>query len=63
MDHRSGVFEIEDDQGCNYDYVDVYSGTDISGYHYGKFCGNTVCMKNGEIFVVKRFIREVRGMK
>uniref|UniRef100_A0A1B6D601 Metalloendopeptidase n=1 Tax=Clastoptera arizonana TaxID=38151 RepID=A0A1B6D601_9HEMI len=35
------TFEIEDEQDCAYDYVDVYSGLDASGSIYGHFCGNT----------------------
>lgn len=36
------TFEVEDERDCNYDYVDVHSGTDNSGLLFGKFCGNTV---------------------
>ncbi|XP_063217252.1 protein tolkin-like isoform X2 [Bacillus rossius redtenbacheri] len=35
------TFEVEDEQDCNYDYVEVYSGLDASGPSYGRFCGNS----------------------
>lgn len=36
------TFELEDEQDCGYDYVEVYSGLDASGPSYGRFCGNSV---------------------
>ncbi|XP_055853298.1 dorsal-ventral patterning protein tolloid [Episyrphus balteatus] len=36
-------FDIENNENCTYDYVEVYSGMeDTSGPLYGRFCGNTV---------------------
>ena len=35
-------FEMEDEQDCGYDYIQVFSGFDDSGNSYGKFCGNKV---------------------
>lgn len=35
------TFELEDEQDCGYDYVEVHSGLDFSGVSYGKFCGNS----------------------
>ncbi|BES88254.1 CUB domain [Nesidiocoris tenuis] len=35
------TFEVEDEQDCAYDYVEVFSGMDSSGPSYGKYCGNT----------------------
>jgi tolkin protein len=35
------TFELEDEQDCGYDYVEVYSGLDASGPSYGRFCGNS----------------------
>jgi tolkin protein len=37
------AFEIEEQQTCAYDYVEVYSGIDdSSGRLHGRFCGNAV---------------------
>lgn len=36
------TFEIESEDQCGYDYVDVYNGLDDSGQSYGRFCGNSV---------------------
>uniref|UniRef100_A0A1B6GTE4 Metalloendopeptidase n=2 Tax=Cicadellinae TaxID=33370 RepID=A0A1B6GTE4_9HEMI len=35
------TFEVEDEQDCGYDFVEVYSGLDASGPSYGRFCGNS----------------------
>ncbi|XP_067013394.2 protein tolkin [Anabrus simplex] len=35
------TFEIEDEQECGYDSVEVFSGLDSSGPSYGRFCGNS----------------------
>ncbi|PSN46655.1 Tolloid-like protein 1 [Blattella germanica] len=36
------TFEVEDEQDCGYDYVEVYSGLDASGPSFGRYCGNSV---------------------
>lgn len=36
------TFDIEEEQDCDYDYVEVYSGLDASGPNYGRFCGSLV---------------------
>ncbi|KDR10358.1 Dorsal-ventral patterning tolloid-like protein 1, partial [Zootermopsis nevadensis] len=41
------TFELEDEQDCGYDYVEVYSGLDASGPFYGRFCGNSVSKYSG----------------
>ncbi|XP_049805419.1 tolloid-like protein 1 isoform X2 [Schistocerca nitens] len=35
------TFELEDEQDCGYDSVEVFSGLDSSGPSYGRFCGNS----------------------
>lgn len=35
-------FEMEDEQDCGYDYIEVFSGYDDQGPSYGRFCGNAV---------------------
>nr|CAD7266358.1 unnamed protein product [Timema shepardi] len=35
------TFEVEDEQDCGYDFVEVYAGLDASGPSYGRFCGNS----------------------
>ena len=35
-------FEMEDEQDCGYDFIEVFSGFDDSGPSYGRFCGNKV---------------------
>ena len=35
-------FEMEDEQDCGYDYIEVFSGYDDAGPSYGRFCGNKV---------------------
>lgn len=37
------TFEIEHEQDCGYDYVEVYDGYDDSAPNLGRFCGNKVC--------------------
>lgn len=44
------TFELEDEQDCGYDYVEVYSGLDASGPSYGRFCGNSVSKFGGTLF-------------
>ncbi|XP_015588432.1 tolloid-like protein 2 isoform X3 [Cephus cinctus] len=34
-------FQLEDENECGYDFVEVYSGLDSSGPSYGRFCGNS----------------------
>jgi len=34
------TFELEDEQDCGYDFIEVFSGYDDSGPSYGRFCGN-----------------------
>ncbi|GFY72843.1 dorsal-ventral patterning tolloid-like protein 1 [Trichonephila inaurata madagascariensis] len=45
-DHRVRLrfltFEVEHEQDCGYDYVEVYDGEDDSAKNLGKFCGNKV---------------------
>src|SRR4051812_2900533 len=36
------TFEIEHEQDCGYDYVEVYDGYDDSAPNLGRFCGNKV---------------------
>ena len=36
------AFEMEDEQECGYDFIEVFSGYDDSGPSYGRFCGNSV---------------------
>lgn len=36
------TFEVEHEQDCGYDYVDIYDGYDESSSLIGKFCGNKV---------------------
>lgn len=33
------TFDLEFEQDCAYDYVEVFNGLDYSGQSYGKFCG------------------------
>ena len=33
-------FQLEDEQDCGYDFIEVFSGYDDSGPSYGRFCGN-----------------------
>ena len=41
--HLSFVtFEMEDEQDCGYDFIEVFSGFDDTGPSYGRFCGNKV---------------------
>ena len=41
-------FEMEDEQDCGYDYIQVFDGFDDSGNSYGKFCGNKVLLWHGQ---------------
>ncbi len=36
------TFEMEDEQDCGYDFIEVFSGYDDQGPSYGRFCGNAV---------------------
>ncbi|XP_023225887.1 tolloid-like protein 2 [Centruroides sculpturatus] len=36
------TFELEHEQDCSYDYVDIFNGYDDSSPHLGRFCGNKV---------------------
>lgn len=36
------TFELEHEQDCSYDYVDIYNGYDDSSPLLGRFCGNKV---------------------
>ena len=36
------TFEMEDEQDCGYDFIEVFSGFDDTGPSYGRFCGNKV---------------------
>ncbi|XP_076317965.1 tolloid-like protein 1 [Tachypleus tridentatus] len=36
------TFEVEHEQDCGYDFVEVYDGYDDSAPHLGRFCGNKV---------------------
>lgn len=36
-------FDIEHEQDCGYDFVEVYDGDDDSSDLFGRFCGNSVC--------------------
>lgn len=36
------TFEIEDEQDCGYDFVEVFDGPDDSSRQLGRFCGNRV---------------------
>ena len=45
--HLSFVtFELEDEQDCGYDFIEVFSGFDDTGPSYGRFCGNKVLGSN-----------------
>lgn len=35
-------FEMEDEQDCGYDFIEVFSGYDDAGPSYGRFCGNKI---------------------
>nr|XP_003701332.1 PREDICTED: bone morphogenetic protein 1 isoform X1 [Megachile rotundata] len=35
------TFQLESENECNYDFVEVYSGLDTSGLLYGRYCGNS----------------------
>lgn len=40
------TFDIEDEQQCSFDYVEIFDGFgDSRGSSYGKFCGSTVSWK------------------
>lgn len=39
------TFEVEDEQDCGYDYVEVYDGYDDSAIRLAKLCGTKVCYK------------------
>ena len=40
------TFDVEDEKGCSYDYVEVFSGLDDnSGIMHGKFCGSAVSFR------------------
>ena len=45
------TFEMEDENDCGYDYIEVFSGYDDSGPTYGRFCGNKVIY-----FLISRLI-------
>lgn len=50
------TFEIEDEQDCGYDYVEVFDGTDDSSRNVGRFCGNRVppeFLSTGESLLVR----------
>ncbi|XP_023349117.1 tolloid-like protein 1 [Eurytemora carolleeae] len=36
------TFELEEEQDCAYDFIEVFSGYDDSGASYGRFCGNKI---------------------
>lgn len=36
------VFELEEERGCGYDYVELYDGADIKSPRLGRFCGSGV---------------------
>lgn len=36
------TFEVEQEQDCGYDYVEVFDGYDDSSHPLGRFCGNNV---------------------
>jgi len=38
-------FEVEHEQDCSYDYVEVFDGYDDSASQLGRFCGNSVSRK------------------
>ena len=40
------TFELEDEQDCGYDFIEVFSGFDDTGPSYGRFCGNKVLGSN-----------------
>lgn len=35
-------FEVEHEQDCSYDFVEVFDGYDDSSHQLGRFCGNNV---------------------
>ncbi|GAB6021030.1 hypothetical protein CHUAL_003667 [Chamberlinius hualienensis] len=50
------TFEIEDEQDCGYDYVEVYDGPDDSSKAVGRYCGNRVppeFLSTGESLLVR----------
>lgn len=50
------TFEIEDEQDCGYDYVEVYDGPDDSSANLGRYCGNRVppeFLSSGESLLVR----------
>ena len=36
------AFDVEEDVGCNFDYVKVYDGQDDSSTLVGRYCGDTL---------------------
>lgn len=36
------VFEIEEEAGCGYDYVELYDGADVKAPRLGRHCGSVV---------------------
>ena len=36
------TFEMEDEQDCGYDFIEIFSGFDDTGPSYGRFCGNKI---------------------
>ena len=36
------TFEMEDEQDCGYDFIEIFSGFDDTAPSYGRFCGNKI---------------------
>ncbi|CAB4058644.1 tok [Lepeophtheirus salmonis] len=36
------TFEMEEENDCGYDFIEIFSGFDASGPSYGRFCGNKI---------------------
>lgn len=48
------TFDLEFEQDCAYDYVEVFNGLDSSGQSYGKFCGGHNVSKLSSTFLISK---------
>ena len=46
-------FELEEEPGCEYDYVEVFAGYDDSSASYGKYCGSKVGLRSRYIITCR----------
>ncbi|XP_042905263.1 bone morphogenetic protein 1 [Parasteatoda tepidariorum] len=50
------TFEVEHEQDCGYDYVEIFDGDDDSARNFGKYCGNKVpaeFFSSGDVLMVR----------